>query len=234
MSPGALTERARFAERANRPRTPGYSADASLHPARQEAPDFVPAAAAAGAAAGSARASAMFAERIEKSFVALRSFTDSMLARPILTAIKSMPWQKKTFRDERPGAVLGRILVPPNVEGVMRDAVDAANKTNLAIYTVDTAFETKEASTGGELDSLNASQRAQPCGCYFGGVSFRQGAASRFDQDESTLRFIANSRRFPDTQYNDFEVGLQRIDEDIRAYYISATGRLIWNLTASS
>jgi len=33
---------------------------------------------------------------------------------------------------------------------------------------------------------------------------------------------------------NDFEVGLQRIDEDIRAYYILSYRRLIWNLTASS
>jgi len=156
------------------------SADASLASSQAGGSGFVPAAAAAGAAAGSARASAMFAERIEKSFVALRSFTDSMLARPILTAIKSIALAEKTFRDERPWCCSRRIRRASNVEGVMRDAVDAANKANLAIYTVDTGgLKTKEASTGGELDSLNASQGAAVWVLLRGSL-FRQGAASRF------------------------------------------------------
>jgi len=182
-----------------------------------------PAAAAGAAASGSAQAAVMMAQRIENAFVAMRSFIDSQLARPILTAIKSIALAEKEIPGRKTLILFSEgFLVPPNVENVLRDAVDAANKANLAIYTVDTqGLYTKERGTGGELESINAVVGRRRTGVTAGESLFDRARQVGSDQDESTLRFIANSTGgFLIRNTNDFQIGLQKIDDDIRTYYL--------------
>ncbi|HEY2933387.1 MAG TPA: VWA domain-containing protein [Acidobacteriota bacterium] len=183
---------------------------------------FTPAAAVAGGSTGSASARAMLAQRIEKSFTSLRSFIDAQLARPILTAIKSIALAEKDIPGRKTLVLFSEgFVVPPNVEATMRDAADAANKANLAIYTVDTKGLKTELTTTNEMESINAATgRSRTIGA--GGESlFDRARQVGSDQNESTLRFLSVSTGgFLIRNTNDFEIGLQRINDDISTYYL--------------
>lgn len=184
---------------------------------------FVPSEGTAGAAIGSARGRAMIAQRIENSFIVLRSFTDSLVARPILAAIKSIAIAEKDIPGRKTLVLFSEgFVITPTVEDSMRDAVDTANKTNLAVYTVNTKGLTEKAvSSRGELESINANLGRARVGSSAGESLFDRARQVGSDQDESPLRFIANSTGgFLIRNTNDFEVGLLRVDDDIRSYYL--------------
>ncbi len=187
------------------------------------------------------RLRAILGQRIDNNFTALRSFTDSMLARPVLAAIKSIALAQRDLAGRKTLILFSSgFVVPPNVEDLMRDAVDSANKANLAIYAIDTrGLEPKEASARGELDSINAAAagnvRTVPGSSNPVNVGTAGGRASSSsgetlfdkarqvgsDQNESTLSFLSNSTGgFPIRNTNDLGLGLARIDEDVRNYYL--------------
>jgi VWFA-related protein len=184
---------------------------------------FVPTEAATGAASGSARGRAMIAQRIENSFIVLRSFTDSLVTRPVLAAIKAIATAEKDIPGRKTLVLFSEgFVITPTLEDTMRDAVDTANKANLAIYAVNTKGLTEKAvSNRGELESINANLGRTRVGSSAGESLFDRARQVGSDQDESPLRFIASSTGgFLIRNTNDFEVGLLRIDDDIRSYYL--------------
>ena len=201
------------------------ASDASLAANMAAASGYTPAGAVSGSTTGSARAAAMMAQRIYNSYIAMRSFTNAMLARPLLAAIKSIAIAEREIPGRKTLIVFSEgFAVPRNVEGVLHDAVDTANKSNLAIYTVDTqGLYTKEKGQGGELDSLDAIQGRQRLAIAGGESLFDRARQVGSDQSESTLRFIANSTGgFLIRNTNNFDLSLQRINEDIGSYYVLA------------
>jgi len=134
------------------------SAISGLSPSLAGGADNVSGAPLLGADGRSAYLRSMLGQRIADSFTALRSFTDSMVARPVLAALKSIALAQQDIPGRKTLVLFSQgFVVPPSVEGVMRDAVDAANKANLAIYSIDVqGLKIKEGSMRGELDSINA------------------------------------------------------------------------------
>jgi VWFA-related protein len=198
--------------------------------------DYVPGAPLAGDGGPTGPLGAAMARRLEASLTVMRSsFTDARIARPVLAAIKSIAFAQRDIPGRKTLVLVSEgFALSSGVEETMREAVDAANKSNLAIYSLDVkGLKGKEGSMRGELASVDAgaskNQNALPAaglsgkrsGSSSGETLFDKARQAGSDQEESVLRFIANSTGgFIIHNTNDFAGGFARIDDDFRTYYL--------------
>jgi VWFA-related protein len=199
------------------------SVDTSTAASQAGGSGHTPASAASGAATGSAAGAAMIAQRVENAYLAMRSYMETMLAYPMIAAIKSIALAERDIPGRKTLVLFSEgFEIPRNVEEVMRDAVATANKSNLAIYSVDTAgLYTKDKGTKNELDSINANLGRRRTAVSGGLSEFDHAAEVGSDRKESTLRHLSISTGGALIRNtNDFEGVLERVDEDIRTYYI--------------
>ena len=136
------------------------SAASGFSPTLGGGDDYVPGAplyASGGTAFDSGQLRSMLGQRMENSFTAVRAFTDTMLARPVLSAIKSLALAEQDIPGRKTLILFSEGFAVPSVQDVMRDAVDAANKANLVVYAVDVKGLLGSAgSMRGQLDSISA------------------------------------------------------------------------------
>lgn len=202
------------------------------------APTSGPGASSAGAgmgAAGSAAAEAMALQRIAAQYVALQSAVNRELTRQMLTAIraialgvKHIPGRKSLLLFSQ-GFVIAQSLWPE-----LQTEVDAANRAQLAIYSIDAhGLETRALNsslvvrdemtaalgpTENERNPLAQEDRMKANG---GEDMFDRVSQVGHDLPEASLRYLAQSTGgFLIHNTNDLSSALTRISEDMRTYYV--------------
>jgi VWFA-related protein len=197
-----------------------------------------PAAASAGAgmgASGSAAANAMALQRIAAQYAALRSAMDRQQTREVLTAVraialgvKHIPGRKSLLLFSQ-GFVIQQIMWPE-----MNSVVDAANRAQLAIYSIDArGLETRPLSSSlvprdeltaalgpseNEHNPLAQQDRIRATG---GENVFDRVGQVGHDLPEAALRYLANSTGgFLIHNTNDLALGMTRVSEEMRTYYM--------------
>ncbi len=195
-------------------------------------------AASAGAgmgSAGSAAGEAMALRRIAAQYAALRSALDRLQARELLTAIRAIALGVKHIEGRKSlvlfsqGVVISQLLWPD-----LQSVVDAANRAQLAIYTIDSrGLETRSLSgalvqrdeltaalgpSENERNPLSQQDRMRATG---GEDVFDRVGQVGHDLPESSLRYIANATGgFLIHNTNDLGLGLARVSEEMRTYYL--------------
>ncbi len=189
-----------------------------------------PGAAASGAsmsATGPGRAAAMMAARIEAQFIALQSALDQRMSRAVLTAIRAIAIGVSHIEGRKnlilfsQGFVIGETL-----EDQLQAVVDVANRARLAIYSIDTrGLETRELSSDivpkDELTALIDKPQRDRMAAVGGETVFDRALQVGRDMEESALRYVSNATGgFLIRNTNDLALGLERVDEEIRGYYL--------------
>ncbi len=182
--------------------------------------------AAAGAAAA-ANAQIMINARIQAALTSMRTAISSRTARGVLAAIEAISRAVAPITGRKSLILFSQgFVVGPHMEPELARAVDAANKANVAIYTIDSA--------GLSPPSLSADLIPQD---RLAGISARSGRGripasggeSLFDRarvvgndsNESSLRYMADATgglAFRNT--NDLAISLERVAEDMHSHYI--------------
>ncbi|GAB4235315.1 MAG: hypothetical protein Kow00109_08530 [Acidobacteriota bacterium] len=167
--------------------------------------------------------------RIQKAFFSMGSFVQEREARGVLTAIRAIAQGLENLEGRKTLILFSQgFVVGPYVEQALQKTISAANRANLAVYAVDSrGLETKDAAPGEELYSIGATQGS---GSIFGGRRIdATGGQSLFDRAkqvgsdarDSALRFIAaETGGFAVRNTNDLHLALERIDADLRSYYL--------------
>jgi VWFA-related protein len=197
-----------------------------------------PGAAGAGAgmsAAGSAAADALALRRIAAGYNSLRSALDRQQTRAVLTAIRAIALGVKHIEGRKSlllfsqGFVVSQLLWPE-----LYAVVDAANRAQLAIYSIDSrglearplnsALVPRDELTAAlgpsenERDPSSQQDRIRATG---GENVFDRVSQVGHDLPESALRYLANATGgFLIHNTNDLAVGLARISEEMRTYYL--------------
>jgi len=195
-------------------------------------------AASAGAgmgAAGSNAAEAMALTRIAAQYAALRSAMDRQQARELLTAIRAIALGVRHIEGRKSlvlfsqGVVISQLLWPD-----LNSVVDAANRAQLAIYSIDArGMETHTLSgalvqrdeltaalgpSENERNPLSQQDRMRATG---GENVFDRAGQVGHDLPESSLRYLSNSTGgFLIHNTNDLALGLARVSEEMRTYYL--------------
>lgn len=186
---------------------------------------------AAGAAAGlgargAGQGVAMLAQRIAAQYFALRSSLDQRQTRNVLTAIRAIALGVKGIEGRKSLILFSEgFVVAPNLEGELHSVVDLANRSNLAVYCIESQGLTTRELSGAllpqqELESILGTQeeRMRSTG---GDTVFDRARQVGSDLRESALRYVANSTGgFLIRNTNDLGVGLARVDEEMRSYYL--------------
>ena len=197
-----------------------------------------PGAASAGAgmgAAGSAAADAMALQRIAAQYAVLRSALDRQQTREVFTAIRAIALGVKHIEGRKSlvlfsqGFIISQPLWPE-----MQSVVDAANRAQLAIYSIDArGLETRAlngalvqrdeitaalAPSENERNPLSQQDRMRAVG---GEDVFDRASQVGHDLPESALRYMAIATGgFLIHNTNDLSLGLTRVSEDMRTYYV--------------
>lgn len=167
--------------------------------------------------------------RIQRAFLNMGSFVQEREARGVLTAIRAIAQGMEGIEGRKTLILFSQgFVIGPHVERALERTISAANRANLAVYAIDSqGLVTKDAAPGEELYSIGATQG------YGSAISGRRidatGGRSLFDRAkevgsdarDSALRFVSVSTGgFAIRNTNDLHLGLKRIDQDIRSYYL--------------
>jgi len=191
-------------------------------------------AAAAGAsmaAGGSARGAVMLAARIEDQFIALQSSLDKKLTRGILTAIRAIALGTAQIEGRKSLILFSQgFVVGEALEEELHAVVDVANRSRLAVYSIDTkGLESGwQASEGNrslipqnELSAVADKSQRDRMKAVGGETVFDRAIQAGSDQQESALRFVSNETGgFLIRNTNDLGIGLKRVDEETHGYYM--------------
>jgi len=192
-------------------------------------PQEIAASAQAAQAEGSELARLGISLRIQKAFHNMGSFVKEREARGVLTAIRAISQGLESIEGRKTLILFSQgFVIGPHLEYVLERTVNMANRANLAVYSIDSkGLVNKDSKPGSELYSIGATQG------YGNVISGRRidatGGHSLFDRAkevgsdvrDSALRFISVSTGgFAIRNTNDLHIGLERIDQDIRSYYL--------------
>ena len=186
-----------------------------------------------GAAAGAAAAAGVDAMLAQMQADSLRDFealerdqqgystTNGLFA--VINALAPLPGRKSVVLFSE------GVAIPTAVQRLFLGVIDAANRANVSIYTIDAAGLRTESQQGQMRDQVNAAaQRGINTGYSAGG---RDGGplTKTLEANEDTLRQDPEGSLGRLAQYtgglmfnntNNLRQGLQRIDEDLRNYYL--------------
>jgi VWFA-related protein len=157
-------------------------------------------------------------ERDQEGFATI----NSLLA--VISPMQNLPGRKTIiFFSEG-------LKMPPNVQQKFPAVINAANRANVSIYTIDAAglrIESGTVEAREELNSIAANRMAQQTRGNDRGVN---GPYTRsLERNEDLLRFDARSGLGPLSEQtggfmihdtNDLTAGLRRIEDDIHGYYL--------------
>jgi VWFA-related protein len=192
-------------------------------------PQEIAASAQAAQQEGSELARLAISMRIQRAFHNMGSFVKEREARGVLTAIRAIAQGVESIEGRKTLILFSEgFVIGPHLEYVLERTVNLANRANLAVYSVDSqGLLNKNSNPGGELYSIGATQG------YGNVMSGRRidatGGHSLFDRAkevgsdvrDSALRYVSVSTGgFAIRNTNDLHIGLERIDQDIRSYYL--------------
>jgi len=162
-------------------------------------------------------------ERMETRAYAELSVSREMQARPVIAAIEAISAGLEPFPGRKTLILFSQgFAVPLSLERHLYNAVDRANKANVAIYAIDGAgLRNKEPSLEGELYDISALRPGDRARASMGISQFDRAREIGSDQPDSTLRYIAAATGGISIRHtNDLFGALQRIDNDLRSYYV--------------
>jgi hypothetical protein len=169
---------------------------------------------------------AIIAQHTASLDLALRSATDRRQSLGVLSAIRAIAMGVKRIEGRKTLLLFSEgFVVGPTVEDELHAVVGVANLSQLAIYCIESqGLQTKDLR--GELvprDELtsavqNTSDNKIPRG---GETGFDRARQAGSDLPESALRYVANATGgLLIRNTNDLSVGLDRVDEEMRGYYL--------------
>jgi VWFA-related protein len=184
------------------------------------------AAAAALASRLQSLGTAIIAQHVASLDVALRSGLDRRQSLGVLSAIRAIAAGVKTIEGRKTLMLFSEgFVVGPSVEDELHSVTALANRSQLAVYCVESqGLETRELR--GDLvprDDLSTTlQNPQDNKIPRGGeTGFDRARQAGGDLRESALRYISNATGgFLIHNTNDLSVGLDRIDQEMRSYYL--------------
>lgn len=189
-----------------------------------------PGAGQSGAAAGAAAAanSQIFINaRIQAALTSMRSAITSRTARGVLAAIEAISRAMAPIAGRKTMILFSQgFVVGPHMEPELERAVDAANKANVAIYTIDSSgLITKELSSDlipqDRLSGISARGGRSRIPASGGESLFDRARVAGSDSQESSLRYVAAATgglAFRNT--NDLSISLDRVADDIHSHYV--------------
>ncbi len=190
-------------------------------------PADIRASAQAAAASGSDQAQLMLAERIQQLYYTMTSYLGKREAFAVLGAIQAI--------SQVVGEVSGRktlilfsqgFVVGPHMDAELEKTVSLANRANLAVYGVDSqGLATRDLSGDlvprSELAAISSAQGRGRIRASGGESLFDRARQVGSDLRDSALRYISSATGgFAIRNTNDLFDSLQRVDQDVRAYYL--------------
>ncbi len=182
---------------------------------------------AAMQAEGSDNAQLMFADRIQGAFRRMGSFLAERETRSVLRAVAAIAQGVGGIEGRKTLILFSQgFVVGGRMERDFEKTIGIANRANVAIYGIDSQGLMPRATSGelvpsGQLSSISAAtgpRRKQPSG---GESLFDRAREVGSDQRDTALRHISVATGgFAIRNTNDLHIGMQRIDEDIRSYYL--------------
>jgi VWFA-related protein len=183
--------------------------------------------AAAMQAQGSQTGQLMSAERIQNLFYRMSSYLAEREARSVLRAIAAMARGVESVDGRKTLILFSQgFVVGGHMERDLEKTISIANLANVAVYAVDSQGlmprgTSSELVPSGELSSISAATGPRRKYATGGESLFDRARQVGSDQRDSALRHVAaETGGFAIRNTNDLHVGLQRIDEDIRSYYL--------------
>lgn len=169
---------------------------------------------------------AIIAQHVGSLDLALRSALDRRQSLGVLSAIRSIALGVKGIPGRKTLMLFSEgFFVGPTVEDELHSVINVANRSQLAIYCIESqGLETRELK--GELvprDDLtsaisNPANNKIPRG---GETGFDRARQAGQDIPDSVLRYVANSTGgFLIRNTNDLSIGLDRVVEEMRTYYL--------------
>ncbi len=185
------------------------------------------AAGAARSSQGSAQAMAMIAARIEAQYVALQSAVQKQQTREVLTAIRAVALGVRHIEGRKSLILFSQgFVVGEQLEDELHAVADVANRSHVAIYSIDSRGLTTREMGGGlapkdELTAVIAKPQRQRMEVTAGESVFDRVLEVGRDIRESALRYISNATGGDLIRNtNDLSVGLARVDEEEHSYYL--------------
>ncbi len=162
-------------------------------------------------------------EIMEARAYAQLSQSKEMQARPVIAAIEAIADALRRYQGRKTLILFSEgFSVGMALEKHLYHAVDVANKSNTAIYAIDGGgLRNKEPSTEGELFDISALKPGDRARANMGISQFDRAREIGSDQADSALRFVTAATGGVVIRHtNDLFGALQRVDNDIRSYYI--------------
>ncbi|MFB3904034.1 MAG: VWA domain-containing protein [Acidobacteriota bacterium] len=188
------------------------------------------AARAAGQAAqsqGSEMAQLMSAERIQNAFYRMGSYLAEREARSVLRAIAAIARGVEHVEGRKTLILFSQgFVVGGRMERDLQQTVAIANRANLAIYGIDSQGlmpkpTSSEYAPSGQLSSISAATGARRKYATGGESLFDRARQVGSDLRDTALRYVSGATGgFAIRNTNDLHLGMKRIDEDIRSYYL--------------
>ncbi len=202
-------------------------ADASALPASSGSGAAAGASAAAAGAAAAANAQNFINARIQAALTSMRTAITSRTARGVLAAIEAISHAVSPIAGRKTMILFSQgFVVGPHMEPELERAVDAANKANVAIYTIDSAgLAPRDLSADlipqDRLSGISARSGRGRIPASGGESLFDRARTVGSDSNESSLRYMASATgglAFRNT--NDLAVSLERVAEDMHSHYV--------------
>jgi VWFA-related protein len=183
----------------------------------------------------SAAAEAMALRRIAAQYAVLRSAMEQRQTRGVLTAIRAIALGVRHLEGRKSLLLFSQGFVVPQVLwSELQAVVDAANRSQLAIYAIDArGLETRQlsgtlvprdeltAALGQSEDERNPLAGQERIRAQGGENVFDRASQVGHDLPESALRYLAASTGgFLIRNTNDLFQGLARISEEMQTYYV--------------
>ncbi len=162
-------------------------------------------------------------EVMEAKAYAELSQSREMQARPIIAAIEAIAQSLRRYQGRKTLILFSEgFSVGLALEKQLYHAVDVANKGNTAVYAIDGGgLRNKEPNTEGELYDISALKPGDRARANMGISQFDRAREIGSDQADSTLRFVTSATGGVLIRHtNDLFGALQRVDNDIRSYYV--------------
>jgi VWFA-related protein len=170
--------------------------------------------------------SAIISQHVASLDIAMRSGMDRRQSLGVLSAIRAIAMGVRGIAGRKTLMLFSEgFVVGPSVEDELHSVLGLANRSQVAIYCIESqGLETRELK--GDLvprDDLtnaisNPSANKNPRG---GETGFDRARQVGEDQPDSALRYVANSTGgLLIRNTNDLSIGLERIDDEMRTYYL--------------
>ncbi len=183
----------------------------------------------------SAAAEAMALRRIAAQYAVLRSAMEQRQTRGVLTAIRAIALGVRHLEGRKSLVLFSQgFVVPQALWSELQSVVDAANRSQLAIYAIDArGLETRQlsgalvprdeltAALGQSEDERNPLAGQERMRAQGGETVFDRAGQVGHDLPESALRYLAASTGgFLIRNTNDLFQGLARVSEEMQTYYV--------------